>query len=125
MFDNADQSTAYVESLVAQARVNARKAQEMADRMDALRVPGSSANAAVSVVLGQSGNLLDVRFEASALRGDPAQLRDDALSAVAQAQGRLTTQVTELAREHYGETSATAAELSGRYADRFGSEDPA
>jgi DNA-binding protein YbaB len=123
MFDNADESTAYVESLVTQARVNAQKAQEMAERMDALRVPGSSPNGLVSVVLGQSGNLLDVRFEESALRGDTARLRDDVMGAVAQAQGRLTTQVTELAREHYGDASATAAEFSGRYADRFGSED--
>lgn len=125
MFDNADQSTAYVESLVTQARVNAQKAQEMAERMDALRVLGSSTDGQVSVVLGQSGNLVDVRFEESALRADATRLRDHVMTAVARAQARLTTQVTELAREHYGETSTTAAEFSGRYAERFGSEESA
>ncbi|GAA4681360.1 hypothetical protein [Nocardioides nanhaiensis] len=90
---------------VEHARHRASAAEQYRARLERLRVTGH--HEGVTVVLGHTGALVDVRLE------EP--LRRALLAANAVARGRLVDQVTELTAEAFGVASATTGAVVEAY----------
>lgn len=88
-----------------QARHRADAAEQYRRRLERLRVTGH--HDGVTVVLGHTGALVDVRLE------EP--LRRALLAANTVARGRLVEQVTELTAEAFGVASATTGAVVEAY----------
>lgn len=90
---------------VEEARHRASAAEQYRARLERLRVTGH--HEGVTVVLGHTGALVDVRLD------EP--VRRALLAANAVARGRLVEQVTELTAEAFGVASATTGAVVEAY----------
>lgn len=100
-----DQHLHRVRAGAEEARHRASAAEQYRARLERLRVTGH--HEGVTVVLGHTGALVDVRLE------EP--LRRALLAANAVARGRLVEQVTELTAEAFGVASATTGAVVEAY----------
>ncbi|GAB3070231.1 hypothetical protein [Nocardioides zeae] len=121
-FRGADEALDAVDAIVAGAAAEARRAEQYAAAVDALRVHGRPADGSdVTVTLDHAGGLMDLAVgERVAAQGGAAVARS-VLAANATARRRLPAMLGGLAREAFGADSRTTAHVAEHAARMFGS----
>lgn len=108
-----EEARSLLRQMVSQAQDRAQHAQAMVTDLEALRASGT--HEGTTVVLGQSGALLEVRLS-ERLEGAPVrEIEQVILRANAAAQATLQRLVQTLATAHYGADSQTAAVVTEQY----------
>lgn len=110
------QAQAYVDDLMARARDQVVRARAMVDELEALVVVGRSGDGRCEVTVGHGGGLVDLRLSPGLAQASLDEVRRAILEADAAARRSMSEEVAVLAAAHYGGGSATAEELSARYA---------
>lgn len=111
---------AMLRAINKQVQQQQQAAEKLAEGLANLRISGANEDRTVMVRINANGGLEDIRFSRDAMTMSPDELREEVLCGVRAAQQHLSGQVGKLTSAIYGSDSPTAAMLTARYAETFG-----
>ncbi|MCT2587696.1 YbaB/EbfC family nucleoid-associated protein [Actinophytocola gossypii] len=105
---------------VAGLERNAERYQELANRVEAVRVSATSPSGVVTATVDANGALVDVVFTDRVSHTTADELRRQLMAAVGSARGQIVGEVRQAAGETLGPAAGDSAErIVGHYRERF------
>ncbi len=99
------------------------QAEQFARRSEALTVEGESPDGRAVVTVNGTAHPVAVRFSDDVHQLSPGELGSAVMSALGQAQRRLSFRIEELGAEVYGPDSGTARTYADAYREQYGYEE--